>query len=62
MATKKNEDNGWYLFRLNEEKDWVKVRKSFKSKDEALNYALDHKYDFSMVSNSPELVHTGDRM
>ena len=51
----------WYIFHLNEDKEWVKVKKTCETKEEAKNYALKKKYEYSMISNRPEIYHGGER-
>ena len=45
----------WYIFRLNEDKDWVKMKKVCKTKKEAVDYACSHNYQHAMISNTPTL-------
>ena len=45
----------WYIFRLNEEKDWVKMKKVCETKEEACEYVYSHNYQYAMVSTTPEL-------
>lgn len=52
----------WYIFRLNEDKEWVKMRKVCETKEEAQKYVLDHKYEYSIIFNRPELYHEGERL
>ena len=52
----------WYIFKRNEDQEYVKLRKTFDSKREAEDYAADHNYQFGMISNSPNLyVHKEHR-
>lgn len=47
----------FYIFRLNDEKEWVKIKKTCETLEEAKKYVLDHKYQYSMISTNKELYH-----
>ena len=50
----------WYLFRKNDDQEWTLVRKNFDSKKEAVDYACNHNYQYSMISNTKELYRKGE--
>lgn len=45
----------WYVFKRNEDQEYVKMKKTFSSRKEAVDYAANHNYLNSMISNNPEL-------
>lgn len=47
----------YYIFRLNDEKEWVKIKKQCETLEEAKQYVLAHKYQYSMIFTEPELTH-----
>ena len=47
----------YYIFRLNDEKEWVKIKKQCDTLEEAKQYVLTHKYQYSMIFTEPELTH-----
>lgn len=51
----KQKSQKWYIFKRNEDQEYVKLRRVFDSKREAEDYAADHNYQFSMISSSPTL-------
>ena len=53
-------DKKWYIFKRNEDMDYVRLRKTFDSKKEACDYAADHNYQFAMISNTPDLYREGE--
>ena len=57
-----NEKKDWYLFHLNEDKDWVRARKVFTSIKEAQDYSFKHKYDYTIIQNQPALYDKGDHV
>lgn len=48
-------ENKWYIFKRNDDQEYVKLRKTFESRREAYNYAIDHNYQNAMISNNAEL-------
>ena len=59
MANAKKE---WHMFHLNDDKDWVKVRKVFSSIEEAKEYAFKHNYEYAQIQDKPELYNKGDHV
>lgn len=51
----------WYIFHLNDDKEWVKVRKTCETKEEAQKYVLSKRYEYSMISNQPEIYRGGEQ-
>ena len=47
----------WYIFKLNDEKEWIRIKKTCDTLEEAKRYVLDHKYQYSMISSNKELYH-----
>ena len=51
MANKEN----WYIYKLNDDKDWVKMKKTCETLEEAKEYAAKQKSIYTMVSNKDTL-------
>ena len=54
MATKESKAN-WYIYKLNDDHDWVKIKKTCETLDEAKAYALKQKAECTMISNKDTL-------